>query len=167
VKLLLDENLSPLHARTMRELGYDALSVVDIGLSGAEDPAVRAAAIEQRRVLVTLDADFANVLRYPPAGTPGIVRLRLHPATEEAIDAMLWGAIPSLTDLDVSGKLVVVDDRRIGSAADEQRSRYSATAAATTACPNDTPPSFDGTAPCRNTSNPRSARITRLSRNQF
>ena len=71
------------------------------------------AAVAGTRVLVTLDADFANVLRYPSAGTPGIVRLRLHPATEEAIDAMLRNAIPRLAEVSVSGKLVVVDKSKI------------------------------------------------------
>ena len=66
MKFLLDENLSPLHVRTVRALGYDAVSVVELGLSGADDSVVRAAAIEQDRMLVTLDADFANVLRNPP-----------------------------------------------------------------------------------------------------
>jgi rhodanese-related sulfurtransferase len=94
-------------------LGHDTVSVVEIGLSGADDPDVRAAAIGQDRILVTLEADFANVLRYPPAGTLDVVRLRLHPATEEAIDAMLRSAIPRLADLSVSGKLVVVGERKI------------------------------------------------------
>ena len=113
MKFLLDENLSPLHAQTVRDLGHDAVSVVEIGLSGADDPDVRTAAIEQERILVTLDADFANVLRYPTARTPGVVRLRLHPATEEAIDAMLRNAIPRLAGVTLSGKLVVVDEHKI------------------------------------------------------
>lgn len=70
MKILLDENLSPLHAVTVRALGYDAVSVAEIGLSGSDDATVRAVAIEQDRALITLDADFANVLRYPPANTP-------------------------------------------------------------------------------------------------
>lgn len=113
MKLLLDENLSPLHARTLRGMGHDAVSVVEIGLSGAGDHEVRAAAIAEQRVLLTLDADFANVLRYPPAETPGVVRLRLHPATEDAIDEMLKGAIPRISEVSVHGKLVVVDERKI------------------------------------------------------
>jgi predicted nuclease of predicted toxin-antitoxin system len=94
-------------------MGHDAVSVVEIGLSGADDEEVRAAAIAEQRVLLTLDADFANVLRYPPAETPGVVRLRLHPATEDAIDEMLKGAIPRVAEVSVRGKLVVVDEHKI------------------------------------------------------
>ena len=113
MKFLLDENLSPLHAQTVRSLGYDALSVVEIGLSGADDAMVRAAAIEQERILVTLDADFANVIRNPPGETPGIVRIRLHPATEEAIDVLIRRQIPRLAEMSLRGKLVVIDERKI------------------------------------------------------
>ena len=113
MRFLLDENLSSLHTRTVRDLGHDGVSVAEIGLSGADDEAVRVAAIEQDRVLLTLDADFANVLRYPPGETPGVVRLRIHPAIEEAIDAMLRQAIPRIAGIRMTGKLVVVDGRRI------------------------------------------------------
>lgn len=113
MKFLLDENLSPLHAGTLRALGHDATSAVDLGLSGSDDSIVRGAAIKQDRILVTLDADFANLLRFPPAGTPGIIRLRIHPAIEEAIDTALRLAIPRLACMSLVGKLVVVDERRI------------------------------------------------------
>lgn len=113
MKFLLDENLSPLHAETVRESGHDAVSVVEIGLSGADDQEVWRVASEQDRVLLTLDADFANVLRYPPANTPGVVRLRVHPAIEEAIDEMLRRAIPRIAEISMDGKLAVVDERRI------------------------------------------------------
>lgn len=68
---------------------------------------------EDGRILVTLDADFANVLRYPPSNSPGVIRLRIHPATEEAIDALLRSAILRLTEMSLDGKLVVVDSKRI------------------------------------------------------
>ena len=73
--------------------------MVELGLSGADDPVVREVAIQQERILVTLDADFANVLRFPPSETPGVVRFRIHPATEEAIDAALRLAIPRLAQI--------------------------------------------------------------------
>ena len=40
MKLFLDENISPLHARELRTEGYDALGVVEAGLSGASDERV-------------------------------------------------------------------------------------------------------------------------------
>lgn len=113
MKLLLDENLSPAHAGTLRHLGHDAVSVADLGLAGASDDAVQAEATRAGRVLVTLDGDFANVLRHPPGATPGVLRLRVHPATEAAIDAALRWAIPQIEGIDLKGKLVVVDGSRI------------------------------------------------------
>ena len=94
-------------------MGHDAVSVVDLGLSNADDSVVRAVAIERGRVLVTLDGDFANVLRCPPAETPGVLRLRLHPATEVAIDAAIRWTVARLSETDMTGKLVVVDEKRI------------------------------------------------------
>jgi len=89
LKFLLDENSAPLHARTPRDLGCGVVSVVQPDLSGADDEVVRATAIEGGRILITLDGDFANVLRFPPTATPGVLRLRLHPATERSIDSAL------------------------------------------------------------------------------
>jgi predicted nuclease of predicted toxin-antitoxin system len=113
VRLLLDENLSPLHASGLRISGHVAVSVVDCGLAGADDPAVRTAAVQSGRILVTLDADFANVLRYPPSSTPGVIRLRVHPATESAIDVLLRSTILRLNGMNLNGKLVVADPKKI------------------------------------------------------
>ena len=85
MKLFLDENLSPQHSSELRTEGHDAVSVLEVGLSGASDEQVLRFAVENGRVLVTLDADFANVMRFPPEQTLGVVRLKDHPATEERI----------------------------------------------------------------------------------
>ena len=113
MKFLLDENLSPLHARTLRGLGHEAVSVAELSLSGEDDSVVRASAIEGGRILVTLDADFANVLRYPPSNTPGVIRLKVHPPTEGAIDTLLRATIARLAEVNLNGKLVVADAKRI------------------------------------------------------
>jgi predicted nuclease of predicted toxin-antitoxin system len=110
VRLLLDENLSPKHAEA---LGHDAVAVLEIGLSGSSDAVVRAVAIQSNRVLVTLDGDFANILRFPPGETPGVVRLRLRPATEEAISRALIRITALLGSWELAGKLAIVDDDKI------------------------------------------------------
>ena len=107
MKLLLDENLSPTQAAFLRFLGYDAIAVLDAGLAGEPDEVVRAYGIESGRILVTLDSDFSNILRFPPSGTPGVLRLKIHPATEEAIRQLLQRTLFALRDTSLEGCLAV------------------------------------------------------------
>lgn len=81
MKFFIDENISPLHARELRAEGYDAVAAVEVGLSGAADERILKFTIKEDRILLTLDADFANVLRFPSESTPGLVRLRLRVPT--------------------------------------------------------------------------------------
>ena len=107
MKLLLDENLSPQHAIVLRGQGYDAIAVIEAGLKGQPDETIRAFAIESGRVLVTLDADFANIVRFPPAGTPGVIRLKVHPPTEEAIRELIRRTLQVFKDTSLVGRLAV------------------------------------------------------------
>jgi predicted nuclease of predicted toxin-antitoxin system len=113
VKFLLDENLSRRQASRLRDNGHDAVAVVEESLGGASDLVVRSAAISSKRILVTLDADFGNIIRYPPQGTPGIIWLRLHPPTESKIGQALDRCLDKLGKNDLTGKLVVVDEDKI------------------------------------------------------
>jgi predicted nuclease of predicted toxin-antitoxin system len=107
VRLLLDENLSPRQAAILREQGHDAIAVLDIGLSGQPDEAIREHAVAENRVLLTLDVDFANIHRFPPAGTPGVIRLKIHPPTEATIQEQIAKAIAVLKDTPMEGCLAV------------------------------------------------------------
>jgi len=107
VKLLLDENISPKHAAMLRQQGHDAVAVTEAGLSGESDDKVRAFAIESGRVLVTLNAEFANILRFPPAGTPAVIRLKIHPPAEEAIREQIHRTLLVLKDRSLVGCLAV------------------------------------------------------------
>ncbi len=107
MKLLLDENLSPLQAAILRDIGHDAVAVAEVGLSGEPDEKVRAFAIESGRILLTLDADFGNILRFPTAGTPGVIRLKIHPPTEEAIREQIYKTLEVLRGTPLVGCLAV------------------------------------------------------------
>lgn len=113
MRLFLDENLSPHQTYALRDSGYDACAVFEVGLSGAPDEEIRRFAIENGRVLLTLDADFANVLRFPPEQTPGVVRLKVHPPTEEKIRQAIQKALFVLQNIDLTGRLAVVSEDRV------------------------------------------------------
>jgi predicted nuclease of predicted toxin-antitoxin system len=76
VKLLLDANLSPEIARLLKEAGYDAIHVKDIGLLSAPDPEILQAAADAQRILVTADADFGALLALGSLASPSVVLLR-------------------------------------------------------------------------------------------
>lgn len=112
MKLLLDENLSPQHASELRIAGHDAVAVLEIGVAGATDEEVLRFAVANGRILATLDADFGNVMRFPPERTLGIVRRKVHP-TEERIRQFIRRAVLFLQNIDIVGRLAVVDDDKI------------------------------------------------------
>ena len=105
MRLLLDENLSPNQAAILREQVHDAVAVVDAGLSGHPDEKIREFAIGENRVLLTLDSDFANMLRFPTAGTPGVIRLKIHPPTEQAVREQIRKALTLLNNTSLADAL--------------------------------------------------------------
>jgi predicted nuclease of predicted toxin-antitoxin system len=74
VRLLLDECVSALAAATLREPGYDVRRVVKgEGLAG--DAEILDAALQEGRVLITLDKDFGELAVARGKRHVGIVRL--------------------------------------------------------------------------------------------
>lgn len=74
---------------------------------------MRRFAIKQHRVLVTLDADFATILRFPKGMSPGVIWLKPWPPTERSIATLLTDAVARLADISIEGKLVVAEPGRI------------------------------------------------------
>lgn len=75
MKFKLDENLSPTLATQFVCAGHEAHSVLEQALGGASDPRLIEICQREGRPLVTLDLDFANIQRYPPASYCGIMVL--------------------------------------------------------------------------------------------
>ncbi len=72
----LDENL-PHDAQTLLvRAGHDAHTVHDEQLDGCPDDRILDACVKEIRILITLDLDFSDIRRYPPAAHHGIWVLR-------------------------------------------------------------------------------------------
>ncbi len=77
MKFKTDENMPPEVAEILREAGYDALSVSEQRLGGEPDPVIARVCKKEKRILLTLDTDFADIRTYPPEHFPGIIVFRL------------------------------------------------------------------------------------------
>jgi len=82
MKFKLDENLGPSVQEVFLRRGHDCRTVHEQRLSGVSDEPILAAAVAEGRILVTMDHDFGNVLRYSPESTSGIAILS--PQTQES-----------------------------------------------------------------------------------
>jgi predicted nuclease of predicted toxin-antitoxin system len=80
LKIKLDENLGNRAIELFREAGHEVATVSEQDLGGATDDQLIEVCRKEGWVLVTLDLDFSNVLRFPPERYAGIAVLRVpHP----------------------------------------------------------------------------------------
>ena len=74
---LIDEDLSPLLAMRLKQLGYDAKAVRDINLKGVDDFKIVEWAIKNNAVIITGDKDYGELWYWHYYGKAGIVVLKL------------------------------------------------------------------------------------------
>ncbi len=113
MKLKLDENFDVRLVPLLAVEGFDADTVLTEGLSSSPDQTIYDTCKTSGRTLVTLDLDFSNPFRFPPAGTEGIIVIRPPRAVLSSIQATLWSVLPELKTRSVKGKLWIVEPGRI------------------------------------------------------
>lgn len=85
-RILVDESLGIEVAVYLRERGYNAVFVSEVGLSGRSDEDVFAHAWRDKRMLWTHDRDFLDDTRFPEHRNPGIVVLPGARGDSQAMD---------------------------------------------------------------------------------
>ena len=112
MRLKLDENLSQSLAAHLRSLGHDVCTAADEGLLSQPDKRIARACIEESRVLLTLDLDFANEPRSPPGRRPAFVVFRPHVFDLATIRHIVVGFVQSPESQDNDGATVIVEPHR-------------------------------------------------------
>ena len=113
MKFKLDENLPKLIHTTLIGLGHDAHTVAGEQLAGATDDAVLRASNAERRLLITLDLDFADIRAYPPGSHAGIWALRPAVQTFRAIESLVLAGLRLTGTERTHGQLWVIDAQRV------------------------------------------------------
>lgn len=95
------------------QAGHDAETVLQEKLSGASAQTLYEACVREDRCLLTLDIDFADVLRFPPHRTAGIVVLRLpkNPSLQ-LIESLAADLLRFQKLQPFRGRLLIVEPRR-------------------------------------------------------
>lgn len=76
MKFLIDNNLSPLLADTLKAAGHDAVHVRDLGMQAAPDEVVLEQARVGEQILISTDTDFGALLSRSKASNPSVILIR-------------------------------------------------------------------------------------------
>ena len=108
VKFLLDADMPRSSAEVIRLFGFDVEDVRDIGMGSAKDREIIEYALRNKRIVVTRDTDFGEVLRYPEH--PGAIILRLpYTFTAEEINRRLRSFLASVDIDELRNAIIIVE----------------------------------------------------------
>ncbi len=110
MRFLLDQNLRVHTKEFLRQLGYDVVDTRDLGLSRATDREIVEAAVREGRIIVTYNSDFGDIRDFPPGSYPGVIRLRVHPQTDEVLHPLLAEFLSNVEPEQLRGALVILDN---------------------------------------------------------
>lgn len=113
MKFKIDENLPVEVAERLRQEGYDALSVYEQYLGGSPDSDLASICQEEKRAIITLDTDFANIRTYSPKQFFGLIVLRLRRQDKFHVLKILERLIPKLASEAIEHHLWIVEETRI------------------------------------------------------
>jgi len=114
LKFKLDENLGKAVKKFFSDSGHDVKSVFDENIQGSSDELIFQICQEEKRCLVTLDLDFANIIRFPPDKSSGIVVLK--PSGEirfNILKMLTQNCLDFLSGNKAEGNLMIVEETRI------------------------------------------------------
>jgi predicted nuclease of predicted toxin-antitoxin system len=111
-RLYLDQMLRLEVAQALRDDGHDVLRSAEIGQARADDSQILQKAIEEDRILITLDEHFGDWVILPFNKHPGVIRLKVNPTTSKNVINLLLPFLRLYSSRDFKNHLVILSPDR-------------------------------------------------------
>lgn len=112
MKVILDADIPHSFLFGLKNKGYDVVDVRDISKAALSDEEIFALACKEKRILITRDLDFSNILRYPPKESSGIIVLRTYLLPKEDMFKIILKVL-ELPEGQLKGTLVIAQIDRL------------------------------------------------------
>lgn len=113
MKFLADMGISPRSAAFLRGLGYDAIHLHDEGLDRLSDANILAKARTERRIVLTHDLDFGELVAASKAQLPSVVTFRLRNMAADHVNRYLEIIGANYQERLEAGAVISVTERQI------------------------------------------------------
>lgn len=110
----LDENFGKRTQHLFKAAGHDVRTVTSQGLSGSSDQRLYEVCSVEKRCLITLDLDFADVTRFSPSESSGIVVIRVPRNPSVALlEQLINQFLKAVIQMPIEKRLWIVEPGRI------------------------------------------------------
>ena len=109
----IDENLPVEIAELLNSNGYDASTVNHQNMQGVSDVNLILACRNDKRILITLDTDFADIRTYSPKENNGIILFRIQNQSKRNVLNIFEQLIPKLKSETIDKHLWIVEENKI------------------------------------------------------
>lgn len=112
MRFLADMGVDQRIVQWLRMLGYDAVHLSEEGLHRLPDSDVFAKAIAEKRIVLTFDLDFGEILAHAGAAVVSVVLFRLNNTRTDFVQQRLAAVLASDAPALQQGAIIVVEDGR-------------------------------------------------------
>ena len=114
MKFLADENIPTETVELLKKQGFDVVCVADFA-SGSSDSNVLDMAYKERRIVITFDKDFGQLVFKEKRKTCGLILLRFVPKSPEQIARRIKQVLAAKISIENSVVIVKKDSLRVRS----------------------------------------------------
>ena len=112
LKLYLDQMLRLDVAQALRDEGHDVMRASEVGQARADDYEILQKAISENRILITLDEHFGDWVVLPLSKHPGVIRLKVNPATSKNAISLILPFLRLYSSEHFRNRLVILSSKR-------------------------------------------------------